>query len=432
VTAAGEPLAAREDPWEEEGRRAAPMLSQVASAVVVGAEPDHAARVALGIARAEGARRRVALGDLVGDLAPLYATAGGEDAFGLSDCFRDGLSLNEVARQSPDLESLFILPAGTPPVATADVFAHERWPRLVKGFSEAGALLLLVAPLDAPGLDALIAVTGGVVSVDVPPRRVRQYRVLAAVGAPEQRMDPPAVRAGWSPKRMLAVGALLVMASVLAWIAWIAWSRRGAAPPGGDRALAAPAALSSPAPRPSVPTSARPDTVRLRENVNPGDSLRGAPFAVEVVAANTIAGANSFLRNDGDTPLPASTVAPVQLGGGTLWYKLIVGAWHSRAGADSLLDVLRARRMVRRGEGMVVRVPYALLLADRVDRVRAADVVGSWRARGIAAYALLQEDGSVRVFAGAFETAVQAAPLAASLRDAGAPPVVAVRTGRPF
>lgn len=428
MTAAGPTSAVRDDGWEEEGRRVAPLLSRVFAAVVVGADANHAARVALGIARTESALRRVALGDLVGDLAPLYAIAGGEDAFGLTDCFRDARVLNEVARQSPECQNLFILPAGTPPVATADVFAHERWPRLVRGFAEAGALLLLVAPLDAPGLEALVAVTGGIVAVDVSARRVRQYVVLATVTAPVQLPPPSAIVRGQSRWRLFSLGALVVAGAA---IVWAAWPRRRTADSRRAGALPPAAATSSPA-SPTTAISAPADTVQLRERVNPGDSLRSAAFAIEVVAANTLAGANSFVRDAGDVPLPASTVAPVQMGGGTLWYRVMVGAWRSRAGADSLLEVLRSRRVVRRDAGVVVRVPYALLVADKLDSARAKEVVNSWRTRGISAYALVQEDGSVRVFAGAFETAAQAAPLAASLRDAGAPPVLAFRTGRPF
>jgi hypothetical protein len=433
-----------DDAWEEEGRRVAPLVSHVFAAVVVGANPDHAARVALGIARAESALRRVALGDLVGDLGPLYTIAGGEDAFGLTDCFRDARSLNEVARQSPECQNLFILPAGTPPVATADVFAHERWSRLVHGFAEAGALLLLVAPLDAPGLDALVAVTGGIVAVDVPARRVRQYPVLASVVAPSPSPPSAAIGGGHSRWRLLSLGALGALGALgtlvvaVGAVAWGVWPRHRAAE--SHRAAASPPAVSPPAAAlPSdapqtttIPGAARADTVQMRERVSPGDSLRSAPFAIEVVAANTLAGANSFLQDAGEMSLPASTVAPVQLGGGSLWYKVMVGAWRSRGGADSLLGALRARKVVRRDAGVVVRVPYALLVADKLDTSRAKYVLNSWRARGISAYALVQEDGSVRVFAGAFETAAQAAPLAVSLRDAGAPPVVVLRTGRPF
>jgi hypothetical protein len=55
-----------------------------------------------------------------------------------------------------------------------------------------------------------------------------------------------------------------------------------------------------------------------------------------------------------------------------------------------------------------------------------------WSARGVAAYALTQDDGRVRLLAGAFETPDQAAVLAVSLRDAGVPPLVVFRIGRMF
>lgn len=419
--------AAPRDPWQEQGRHAAPSLAHVASAVVVGIDPDHAARVAVGLARAESARRRVALGDLVGDLAPLYAIAGGEDGAGLADCFRHGLSLNEVARESPDCRGLFILPAGTRPIATRDVLEHPRWPRLVNGFTEAGALLLLVAPLDAQGLETLVAATGGVVAVAVPAHRVRRFPVLAAVSAPVAGASRahPAPRAR-SP-RLALPAALLAAASALAWIAW------PRAPAVLSPATPAPAALTGATPAADrSDASARPDIVDVRARVNPADSSRAATFAVEVVAANTFAGADSFVREARDSPFPPATVAPVWSGSGTLSYKLIVGAWRSREGADSLLRALRVRRVLEAGAGAVVRVPYAMLLAEGLDRASAGEAVRGWRERGISAYALLQDDGSVHVFAGAFETPAQAAPLAASLHDAGVTPLVVFRTGRGY
>jgi hypothetical protein len=410
----------------------------VSAAVVAGADPRDAARVALGIARAESTRRSVAVGDLVGDLAALYEIAGGEDAFGLADCIRGGLPLNDVARPAPNNASLFIMPAGTPPVATHDIFAHERWKRLANGFAEAGALLLLVAPLDAPGLEELVGSVGGLVSVAIPPQRVRKFHVLATVDAPSEvptpavPSPPGSVSTGARRRRALAGGAaaLAIAAGAGGWL--LVRARR----PYPERVSTAPAvvptaALATTAVVPSE--SPRADTVRLAAVVNPADSGRAATFAVELVAANTSAGAFSVLQEtERDVLLPASTVVPVQLGGGALWYKVIAGAWHGRTTADSTLGALRARGVVRPTAGAVVRVPYALLLAGGVPRTRAAAEVNVWRARGISAYALLQDDGSVRVYAGAFETPAQAAALGASVRDAGATPVVAFRTGRAF
>jgi hypothetical protein len=159
-----------------------------------------------------------------------------------------------------------------------------------------------------------------------------------------------------------------------------------------------------------------------------------APFAVEVVAASTLAGANSFLTDNRETTsLRGATVSPVTVGGGsTLWYKVVVGACPDRACADALLASLRRERVAGDREGRVVRLPYALLLEDHFSRVQLAEFVRSWSGRGVTPYALVQTDGSVRVFAGAFETPAQAAPLAVALRAARMAPVVAFRTGRMY
>ena len=421
---------ARQSWWEDEGARIAGELHDVGALLVVGANPEDAARVALGIARAESGRRHVALGDLVGDLAPLYAVAGGEDAFGLTDCLRQGLPLNDIARPAPDRDSLFILPAGSPPVACDAILAHERWPRLVNGFAKAGALLMLVAPLDAPGISALAAAMGAAVLVDVPPDRERGFHALARVSRPAPataRHAQPRTRPKAGTRRtMLLAGATAIVLVACAWLARAPINR-------AYRAVfarrAEPAAAAPPAPPPPPA-----DTVSLRDPVNPVDTSATAAFAVEVMAANTLAGANSFLSDHANSAsLAGATVSPVAVGGSSsIWYMVDVGASHERAGADSILAALRRERLVRGEAGRVVRLPYALVLETGVDRSAAPRLRESWRQRGFNSYFLMQNDGSVRLFAGAFETPAQAASLAAALRAAGVAPVLAFRTGRTY
>jgi hypothetical protein len=174
------------------------------------------------------------------------------------------------------------------------------------------------------------------------------------------------------------------------------------------------------------------DTITLGAVVNPGDSAIAADFSVELVAANTLTSANSRLALRGEL-LPAPTVAPVLLGAdGRPWYRALAGAWREREEAQSYLATLRARGLVRQDVGRVLRVPFALRLAEGVRREDASALVRTWSDRGIPAYALLQDDGSVSVFAGAFETSGQSVLLALSLRDLGTEPVVAFRTGRTF
>jgi len=424
--------------WEDEGSRLAGQLHDVSAVLVIGANMDRVSRVALGIARAESERRHVALGDLSGDAPPLYAVAGGEDAFGLSDCLRQGLPLNDIARPAPDRESLFILPAGSPPIACEEILGHERWPRLVSGFAKVGALLMLVVPIDAPGIDTLAAATAGVILVDAPGTRARNLRVLATVGPPapaEAARDSLRTPANRGRQR----AAMMIFATVLG-VSAVIWFMRQNIEAIYHAAVAArsvPAA--APAPAAAAPTAAMPpaspaDTVRLTDPVNPADTSATAFFAVEVMAANTLAGANSFLtENTKKSSMHGAAVSPVNVGGSaSVWYKVVVGAAHDRAGAEAMLAAIRRDKLVRSGEGRVVKVPYALLLADNVAESGARDIAESWQQRGFNPYLLIQNDGSVRVLAGAFETAAQAAPLAAALRAAGVAPVLAFRTGRTY
>jgi hypothetical protein len=178
-----------------------------------------AALVAVAIARSEAARRHVALGDLVGELAPLYAIAGGDDAIGLSECFRDGLPLNDIARPAPDLASLFVLPSGAPPVATEKIYGNERWPRLIGGFRQAGALMLLVASADAPGIDALVGAAEGVIVAGAREESVARFPVLARVGAMPVSAAPEREGHASAARRLTIVTVSLGLAIVVVTVA---------------------------------------------------------------------------------------------------------------------------------------------------------------------------------------------------------------------
>jgi hypothetical protein len=222
---------------------------------------------------------------------------------------------------------------------------------------------------------------------------------------------------------VLTVAAVVAGATLL-WQRWETATR-------GPRPVAAPAASSEGAVALAVPL-APADTVTVVGPVNPSDSAIAAQFAVELVATNTVAGANSWLRERGDR-LSAVTVSPVLLGAGRMrWHKVLAGAWRERMSADSMLAALRNDGVLRAEAGLVVRAPVALLLEAGVLRGAAPAQVAGLVARGVPAYALLQDDGSVRLFAGAFETAAAAVLLSADLRAKGLAPRVAYRTGRTF
>ncbi|MHB1097786.1 MAG: hypothetical protein ACYC3F_16630 [Gemmatimonadaceae bacterium] len=422
------PPAPAPNPWEEEGRRLAPQLVGLSSAVVIGVDAESSARVALGAARATAHERRVAVADLVGAPSTFGALAGDADAPGIIDSFLRGVSLNDIARPAADgTPSLFILPRGNEPTLPEEMLHSDRWSRLAAGFAEAGALLLIVARAGTPALDALVRQTDGVVSVgtaEIP----MEWRVIAQAGERVPAPTPVAVRSERRPPRRgrrvaaVIVGVLLVIAGV---VVWQRWPRASTAP-----ASAPPIPAT---PQPAVMSVAPPaDTVRVADPVNPLDSAAAAQFAVEIVATNTAAGANLWIRERGNQ-LAGLTVSPVLLGAaGSRWHKVIAGAYRDRAGADSLLAALRDEDVLRAGAGAVVRVPLALLLEADVPRGAANARVAALAARGVSAYALVQDDGSVRLFAGAFETAAAAVPLDADLRAGGLAPQLAYRTGRTF
>jgi hypothetical protein len=189
------------DAWAAEGRRIAPHLNDVAAAIITGRDAEVVATVALAIAEMHAGERRVAIADLVGGLGPFAVSS---EMPGLLECLRDGTELSQIARPLREDASIFFLPSGRGGIAERWVFESARWERLIAGFREVDALLLLITPPGAPGLDTLIARVDGVIPVDLPPTHVRNWPLLATVDRPE--MELPVIVA--SPDRGTAtVGA---------------------------------------------------------------------------------------------------------------------------------------------------------------------------------------------------------------------------------
>ncbi|HEX6534216.1 MAG TPA: hypothetical protein VF041_06440 [Gemmatimonadaceae bacterium] len=159
------PEHSRRADWEQEGERIAGELDSTSSALIVGDDPIAAARVALGIGRVQARRRRVAIADVVGELPPIEAFVSDETAHGIVDAFFYGVSLNHVARPIDPARNLYVLPSGAAPIDVDAVLRSERWPRLAGGFHEVGALLLVLAPADAPALPKFATAMDGVVLV---------------------------------------------------------------------------------------------------------------------------------------------------------------------------------------------------------------------------------------------------------------------------
>jgi len=424
--------------WEDAGRQIASLLGSYSAVVVTSSDPVAAAHVALGIARAEAMHRRVVVGDLVGDTPSLRSLVKDEDPHGITDSLLYGVSLNKIGYVVEGTENLYVMPSGTDPHIDEEILRSARWTRVAAGFGEVGALLLLVAPWDSKGLSDLIdKVDGAVLVKDTDLPAAPNSLVLARVASPTPTLKIPlhmisARAASWKQHRWFypALGAigLLVIASVgLALM--LARAGRAVRQPARVVAKVAPPA---PAPTPPPPRPP-PETLYVAPPTNVNDSASAAAFAVELLVANTAEGANLFVRKNG-AALPAAAVSPVAIDlERSKWYKVTAGAYTRRYQADSLLRALRNTGILTDSAGSVTTAPLALVVdsvptqGGIVDAVRGA--VDKYTARGLAVYALMQNDGGALIYAGAFSRADQSAELIRTLRGAGLKPVLVYRTG---
>lgn len=417
--------------WEEAGRRAAPLINNYFAVAVVSSDPIAAAEVALGMARAEANHRRAVVGDLVGDLSPLAELVPADDPHGISDSFLYGISLNTIGREVEGEKNLVVMRSGTEPVFDAEIITSRRWERLATGFSEVGALLLLVAQQDTPGLAVLLDHLDGVVLVKDPELPTApDALVLARIPGPARltvkRGKPPPgegrVASTLARRKYVLAGLAALVAVGGATLAAVRYSARQR-----------PAeAVKRVAPRPMVLAPA--ETLYVAPPANPEDASFAAAFSVEVVAANTAEAANLELRRRGAS-LPSATVTPVPIGAErATWYKLLAGAFRERRQADSLLAALRTGNVLDDSSGNVIHAPLALLVDSLPSQsgisAELKKTIDGYSTRGIAVYALIQRDGGARLYSGAFERTEQAGGLLKILRGAGLSPLLVYRTGQ--
>jgi hypothetical protein len=421
--------------WEAAGSRVAGALDGASAAVVLGHDPIATASVALGIARAQASHRRVALGDLIGDVAPIRELITDDDPHGLTDSFIYGVSLNRIARQIDASGNLHILPSGSDLVVSDEILRNPRWRRLASGFQEVGALLLLVAPAAVPGVEDLVANLDGVVLVGDAGSPAPNARVFAEVASAVRRSPPriaprpaavvPAPVTGRRPRWLIPAAAVAVIAVIAAVLAR-GYLTRAQPPAQVIRRESAAASDSLIGATPRVDSSPPPVAT------NPADSASASPFGVQITMVDTEDGAAIRVRAGGKD-FPAGTYAAVnpRSDRGT-WYKVMTGAYVDRAKATQLLAFLRQRGLVPQGWGAVVRAPLALQLASAPDSTQAAAIIADYQSRRIPAYGLLQRDGSVRIYAGAFENADESALFKSLLKDRNIDATLAYRVGRAY
>lgn len=435
--------------WEAEGRRLGDRLGALHAIAVLGLDARATALVALGIARAQATTRRVALGDLLGDTAPLQTLVPHEDPHGLVDSFLYGVSINRIGLRVPGEGELFLLPTGTEAPNYAEMLPNPRWRRLAAGFREVGALLVIAAPADAAGVKDLVDMTDGAVLVgDGVPRDLPLAQVISYVQPPRARVSQPASpvaeaevpvqRRRWSTGRIVAasaasVVALVVLAALGLWLADRPLTGGGRRPAWMTRhdttAETSAAALAGPAAAESAATDSAAGAVgSAPAPANPADSDSAAVYAVALTNANTQGGAILNLQENGRN-VPAATYAPILISG-VPWFRVLAGAYPDSISADSLRVRLRARGLLDARSGTLVRVPFAFLLDSGVAADSVPAVIRRYTTQDLPAYPLFKSDGTARVYAGAFESPAQAAMYADALRAAGISPVLAYRIGR--
>lgn len=412
--------------YEGAGRQVAVTLRGYSSVLVISDDVTLAAHAAVGIALAESANRLVMIADLGGDTAPIQALVRDDDPHGIYDSFEFGTSFVRIAREVEGAKNVYVMPSGTESPAVGRIIGSPRWSRFASEFAGADELLLIVVAADAPELDKLAAQVDGMVLVGLSRlESVTAPNILAkiphpAVIAPSKRDIAPAARPAF-PFARLAIGGLGVL--VLGIAAGALLGRRPAkvkeAPPVPIDSVAVDSA------RPARPTIVA---------ANAADSALATPFSVEISFFNTLEGANFEIQRHGSV-MPAATISLVPIGDTeAIWYKVHAGAYVDSAEAERLLATLRRRRVVPDSGGSVVRVPLAMLVdsipaqAGMGSRIR--EKIQTLAAKDVKAYALMQPDGSARVYAGAFERPDQSSLAATALRVAGLNPVLSYRTGR--
>jgi cell division septation protein DedD len=162
------------------------------------------------------------------------------------------------------------------------------------------------------------------------------------------------------------------------------------------------------------------------------DSSATVPYGVALAQYNDVTAALTRIAQESARGIPASTYAPFydpnlrrQV------FLVIAGAFHDRGDANSLLRSLRRQRVLASGQGHVIDAPFAILVRSRLSADEARSQLDAYRLKGMPVYSLVQPDGTVNIYAGAFRTSAEAETLSKELDVEGAALRIVRRAGRP-
>lgn len=397
--------------------------------VIEGLDATATTRAALRLARSESSGRDVIVADLWGDLPELEQLAGDHDIHGVSDVLLFGVSLSRVTRRVSDDDRLFVITSGNDVVARQPLLESDRWDSIFDQARANASLLVLVCRGDTPGIESLTRKADAVIS----PRSMTPSEELRAQPGPDVQRAPP--ESGQSPADTAHNAALprdvhrwpMILLLVLTGVGALLLFFSGSGKSIRDSVLARLSGRASVAA--TLPADSSPDVPAPRI-LNPRDSAQSSMYAVEIAVLNTRAGADMRLAELSD--IPGSTISPVASSGGDTWYRVLAGALTTRERAAALQSELRARELQFAEGDRIVRLPIALRLGMYPPDHEASAVEGLARyiSLGIPAYLLAQNDGSLLIFAGAFENAEQARGLGEICAGKGISPRYVYRTGR--
>ncbi len=366
--------------------------------------------VASGLARAQAARRRAFLAHLVPESESLD-----DDLPGLSDMVRYGVSLGRAARATPASPNLFTIEPGAEGVLSPDMLGSRRWFSLSEQVQRMGALLVLSAPASIPEIATLAKQVDGALTVGdaLPPEGVR---VLAQVhsGARMRTGNTPRATEPVQPTR--SRGALRAAVLVAALAAPLAF------PSVRARLGFGPDASQTPAESIDAPSSLTLPDIAPRVTSD-------AAWSAELRFINSRVDAAALVSSLVDS-MPGPTFAPVRMTGeGSIWYRVLSGAFSDSLSAENFLAALRTRGVVPADGGAVTHTPFALLVDSAADNAMARVKVAGYQGRQLPAYALRDSTDRWRIYVGAFSEGRDADPLRMVLDSLNIQSTLVVRVG---
>ncbi len=385
-----------------------PLVASQALVALVPATADlrWAAAAAWDVARAAAqGGRRVALVDLRLESPVLHEAGGGRlgGPEGIVDAFEFGVSLTQAAH---DIGGVFFIPAGSETQHADELLAQPRWRKLQAGFRNEGALLLLFCP--AASLAKLGAVPDGVLVLGPEDVELHDATLLGTV---RERWTPPPPTPSPRPShpRRLQARRASRRQAVLVGLALTGLTGLIA---GGWALFARGAEATHTRAAPAVPLAAIA--------VPHADS---AGWTVQLAAYGTLPKALAHADRLAGAQVGAF-VTPIALDAtGTVWYRVLAGAYATRDSAAAAREVLWRLGLAPRGQGELLRAPYSFAVDSTAD-------LAGLRTLGVPA---VRWDGSAsnagRRLVGAFETPEQAALADAQLKRAGVHAILVTRTG---